>query len=44
MPIPFDTSLTGVVLFAQWTVVDAGAPNGSGAMSQGLRVVITPTP
>jgi len=44
MPIPADNALAGVVLFAQWIVVDAGAPNGLGAMSPGLRIVIQQVP
>ncbi|MBI5849771.1 MAG: FG-GAP repeat protein [Planctomycetes bacterium] len=44
MPIPADNSLTGVVLFVQWIVVDSRAPNGLGAMSPALRIVIQQVP
>lgn len=39
-PLPNKTAIVGLHLVSQWLVVDAGAPNGVGAMSDGFDVAI----
>jgi len=44
LPIPFDGSLVGAVLAAQWTVLTPLASNGLFAASNGLRIKIGQAP
>lgn len=44
LPIPFDSSLVGAVLAAQWTVLTPLAPNGLFATTNGLRIKIGQVP